>query len=61
MTETVNSTASCLASIVNGPNGKLTIVCGTVVILYGISAAWYLIANGHSLTVANEKTKVVAA
>lgn len=34
MNETVTNAATCVATIVNGPQGKLAIVCGTVVILY---------------------------
>lgn len=34
MNETVTNAATCVATIVNGPQGKLAIVCGTAVIRY---------------------------
>ncbi len=61
MNEPITNTASCVASIANGPNGKVALICGTVVILYGITAACYLISNGHTVTVTCSSTKLEAA
>lgn len=61
MNETVTNAATCVTAIVNGPQGKLAIVCGTIVILYGITAACYLIVSGHTITLANSNVKLEAA
>lgn len=54
MNDTVMNTASCVASVVNGPNGKLVVICSTVIMLYVFSGLRTLIEGGHAITVQNE-------
>lgn len=61
MNEAITNTASCVASIANGPNGKVALICGTVVVLYGITATCYLILNGHTVTATCSNTKLEVA
>lgn len=61
MSEVAARATSCVASIANGQNGKVAIICGTVVLLYGITAAWYLIDHGHTVTFASGSTRIEVA
>lgn len=61
MNGTVMNTASCVASIINGPNGKMVIVCTTVILLCGINALREFVEGGHTITVTNDNAKLEVA